>query len=72
MTGRQGSPAEEHSVIGGLAGLITWIFKGAGSPMRCVDVQDRFGQSALCCADLQEEYGLTATHIAAAVRNLLP
>jgi transketolase C-terminal domain/subunit len=40
--------------------------------MRCVGVQDRFGQSALCYADLQEEYGLTAAHIADAVRNLLP
>jgi transketolase len=64
--------AEEHSIIGGLAGLITWIFKGAGIPMRCVGVQDRFGQSALNYADLQEEYGLTAAHIAGAVRSLLP
>lgn len=63
--------AEEHSVIGGLAGLITWVFKGAGTPMRCVGVQDRFGQSAHTYAELQEEYGLTAAHIAAAVRNVL-
>jgi transketolase len=63
--------AEEHSVIGGLAGLITWVFKGAGTPMRCIGVQDRFGQSAFTYAELQEEYGLAAAHIAQAVRELL-
>jgi transketolase len=63
--------AEEHSVIGGLAGLITWIFKGEGIPMRCIGVQDRFGQSAATYAELQEEYGLTAAHIANAARDLL-
>ena len=63
--------AEEHSVIGGLAGLITWIFKGEGIPMGCIGVQDRFGQSAHTYAELQEEYGLTAAHIADAARNLL-
>ena len=62
--------AEEHSVIGGLAGLITWIFRGAGIPMRCIGVHDRFGQSAHTYAELQEEYGLTAGHIADAVRDL--
>jgi transketolase len=63
--------AEEHSVIGGLAGLITWIFRGNGIPMNCVGVQDRFGQSASSYAELQQEYGLTASHIADAVRKLL-
>jgi transketolase len=63
--------AEEHSVIGGLAGLITWIFRGAGIPMRCVGIQDRFGQSAQTYAELQAEYGLAAAHIAAAARGLL-
>lgn len=63
--------AEEHSVIGGLAGLITWIFRGQGIPMNCVGVQDRFGQSASSYAELQQEYGLTANHIAEAVRKLV-
>jgi transketolase len=63
--------AEEHSVIGGLAGLITWVFKGEGTPIRCVGIQDRWGQSARAYADLQEEYGLTAKNIAANVRKVL-
>jgi transketolase len=62
--------AEEHSVIGGLAGLITWIFRGQGIPMHCVGVQDRFGQSATSYSELQQEYGLAANHIADAVRKL--
>jgi transketolase len=63
--------AEEHSVIGGLAGLITYVFKGHGVPMRCVGVEDRWGQSAKNYRDLQVEYGLTADDIAANVRALL-
>jgi transketolase len=63
--------AEEHSVIGGLAGLITWVFKGVGIPMRCVGVQDRWGQSAHSYAELQEEYGLTAANIAENIRTVL-
>jgi transketolase len=63
--------AEEHSVIGGLAGLITWTFRGAGIPIGCVGIQDRFGQSAQTYAELQQEYGLTAVHIADAARSLL-
>lgn len=63
--------AEEHSVIGGLAGLVTWALRGIGIPMRCVGIEDRFGQSARTYAELQEEYGLTAAHIARAVRELL-
>jgi transketolase len=63
--------AEEHSVIGGLAGLMTWVFKGEGIPMRCIGIQDRFGQSAHSHEELLEEYGLTARHIARAARELL-
>jgi len=70
--GRRGIvTAEEHSVIGGLAGLITWVFKGWGIPMQCVGVQDRFGHSAHTYAELQEEYGLTSAHISAAARRAL-
>lgn len=63
--------AEEHSIIGGLAGLITWIFKGEGIPTRCVGVQDRWGQSARSYAELQEEYGLSAANVADNIRILL-
>jgi transketolase len=63
--------AEEHSVIGGLAGLITWVFRQERVPIRCVGIQDRWGQSARSYQELQEEYGLTARNIADNVRLLL-
>jgi transketolase len=63
--------AEEHSVIGGLAGLITWVFRQERVPIRCVGIQDRWGQSARSYQELQEEYGLTARNIADNIRLLL-
>lgn len=63
--------AEEHSLIGGLASLITWVFRGRAWPIGCVGVQDRWGQSAHSYAELQQEYGLTAAHVAAKVREVL-
>jgi transketolase len=62
--------AEEHSIIGGLAALITWVFRGQGIPIRCVGVQDRFGQSASSYGELQKEYGLTSGDIAEAAREV--
>ncbi len=56
--------AEEHSLIGGLASLITYICRGSGIPIRCVGIEDEFGQSAHTYRELQEAYGLTAEHIA--------
>ena len=63
--------AEEHSVIGGLAGLITFVFRGIDLPIRCVGIEDRFGQSAHSYRELQEAYGLTAEHIAACAREIM-
>ena len=50
---------------------MTWVFKGEGIPMRCIGIQDRFGQSAHSHEELLEEYGLTARHIAREARELL-
>jgi len=56
--------AEEHSLIGGLASVITFAFRGCGIPIQCVGIEDQFGQSAQNYQQLQEAYGLTAEHIA--------
>jgi transketolase len=60
---------EEHSLIGGLADLVREVMQGRAVPMRFVGIQDRFGQSAHRYEDLLEGYGLSQSHIAAAVRQ---
>jgi transketolase len=62
--------AEEHSVIGGLASLISEILQGQSIPLKAIGIEDRFGQSALSHEDLLEVYGLTPKRIAAAARQL--
>jgi transketolase len=61
---------EEHSLIGGLADLISEALRGRALPMRSIGIDDRFGQSAHSYEDLLEGYGLSQKHIAAAVRQL--
>jgi transketolase len=63
--------AEEHSLIGGLATLIREVIQGRSVPMKAIGIDDRFGQSARNYDDLLQGYGLTAAHIAAAVRQCL-
>jgi len=62
--------AEEHSIIGGLASVVSFAFRGEGIPLRCVGIADEFGQSAHSYRELQEAYGLTAEHIAECVLAL--
>jgi len=63
--------AEEHSVIGGLGGAVAEILgEHHPLPMRRVGVRDRFGQSGEP-EELLRLYGLTASDIAEAARNLL-
>jgi len=62
--------AEEHSLIGGLASVITFAFRGQGLPVRCVGIADVFGQSAHSYRELQEAYGLTAGHIVSAILEI--
>jgi transketolase len=63
--------AEEHSLIGGLASVITYILRGSGIPVIPVGIEDRFGQSAHSYDELLEEYGLTADKIVNSVQKLL-
>jgi transketolase C-terminal domain/subunit len=62
---------EEHSIIGGLASLITYVLRGTGLPIECIAIQDRFGQSAENLDRLYEEYGLTTERIAAAAVSVI-
>ncbi|HXP97054.1 MAG TPA: transketolase C-terminal domain-containing protein [Telmatospirillum sp.] len=62
--------AEEHSVIGGLASIITYVFRKSGLPIECVGIEDRFGQSAENVEVLFEEYGLTSKHIVDAATSV--
>lgn len=63
--------AEEHSIIGGLASLITFNLRGFGIPFRHVAIEDRFGKSALNYDELLEEYKLTSDNIINAINTIL-
>ena len=56
--------AEEHSLIGGLASLIAYVFRGSGRRIECIGIEDKFGQSAENVDVLLKDYGLTPQHIA--------
>jgi transketolase len=62
---------EEHSLIGGLASVITYILRGSGVPFMTIGIEDRFGQSAHSYDELLAAYGLTEDNIASSVRKLL-
>ena len=63
--------AEEHSVIGGLGSAVCdTLCAKCPTPVKKVGVQDTFGESG-SGADLLVKYGLDATGVAAAVRELL-
>jgi transketolase len=63
--------AEEHSIIGGLASLISETLQGRSIAMKTIGINDRFGQSAHSYDDLLQAYGLTPSHIAEAARKLI-
>jgi transketolase len=55
--------AEEHSLVGGLASVVTYAFRGAGLPIECIGIADKFGQSAENINVLMQAYGLTAAEV---------
>lgn len=63
--------AEEHSLIGGLASVITYILRGSGVPVISIGIEDEFGQSAHEYEDLLREYKLTEENIIGSVRRLV-
>ncbi len=63
--------AEEHSLIGGLADLITYILRGDGVPVETIGIDDKFGTSAHSYEELLEAYGLTEDNIIRSVEKLI-
>jgi transketolase len=63
--------AEEHSLIGGLANVITYILRGSSVPVITIGIEDRFGQSAHNYDELLEAYGLTEDNITCSILRLL-
>ena len=62
---------EEHSLIGGLASVITYALRGSGLPIKAIGIEDSFGQSALSYDELLEHYGLTEENLISAVKSIL-
>jgi len=62
---------EEHSVIGGLASMITYIMRGSGLPFEIIGINDDFGQSAESYQELLEYYGLSEKEIVAAGERIM-
>jgi len=63
--------AEEHSLIGGLASVITYILRGNPVPIMTIGIADQFGQSAHSYAELLEAYGLTEVNIINSILKLV-
>ena len=63
--------AEEHSLIGGLASVITYILRGSGLPVISIGIEDEFGQSAHDYDELLADYKLTENNIIDSVRKLI-
>jgi len=62
---------EEHSVLGGMGSAVSEVLSEACPvPTRRIGVADTFGTSGEP-GELMEHFGLTATHIASAARELL-
>jgi len=62
---------EEHTIIGGLGSIITFIMRGAAIPVECIAIEDQFGQSALDYLSLLDHYGLNAEAIVERARRIL-
>jgi transketolase len=62
---------EEHSLIGGLASVITYTLRGSGLPIKTIGIEDSFGQSALSHDELLEHYGLTEENLISAVKTIV-
>ncbi len=63
--------AEEHSIIGGLTSVITFILSGSGIPFEHIAIQDQFGQSAHSYNELLNAYGLNSDNIINSVKRIL-
>ncbi len=63
--------AEEHTLIGGLASVITYILRGSGLPVISIGIEDEFGQSAHNYDELLASYKLTVDNIIGSVKEIM-
>lgn len=63
--------AEEHSVVGGLACVISYILRSEGLPIEPVAIMDSFGQSGHSHEELLDFYGLSEKNIIDAVKKIM-
>jgi transketolase len=63
--------AEEHSLIGGLASVVTYALRGLGVPVHTIGIEDRFGQSSYGYEELLSHYGLTTENIVRSAKSSL-
>jgi transketolase len=63
--------AEEHSLIGGLASVITYIVRGSSLPLLSIGIKDEFGQSAHDYEELLADYELTVENIVDSIKKLM-
>lgn len=61
---------EEHSIIGGLASIMAFIFRGRAIPFEAVAINDLFGQSTMDYEQLLDHYGLSESAIVGAARRI--
>jgi transketolase len=62
---------EEHSIIGGLGSLITFILRGWSIPIECIAINDQFGQSALTYESLLGYYNLNEDAVVKTAMRIL-
>jgi transketolase len=63
--------AEEHTLIGGLASVITYILRGNGTPIITIGIDDKFGKSAHNYDELLADYKLTEENIIGSIKKLV-
>lgn len=62
---------EEHSIIGGLGSLITYIIRGGSVPVECIAIKDQFGQSALTYESLLGYYNLNEDAVVKTAKRII-
>jgi transketolase len=62
---------EEHSIIGGLASIVTFILRGRAIPVEVIAINDVFGTSAMDYEQLLDHFGLNVFSVVKAARKIL-
>jgi transketolase len=62
---------EEHTIIGGMASIMAFIFRGRAIPFEAIAINDQFGQSTMDYEQLLDHYGLSESAIVGAARRIM-